>query len=54
MSKWMEYMGEDRLWVCQVCGSECDSDTVGETCPECGAPAEDEPARITDEEARDE
>ena len=32
----------DDVWVCQVCGYECDPDIVGEKCRSCGASTEEE------------
>lgn len=40
--KWTEDMGEERLWVCEVCGAELDADCVGDHCPACGDKIADE------------
>ena len=40
--KWTEDMPLDQLWVCPSCGSELNSDCVGEKCPVCGEDADDQ------------
>jgi len=29
------------MWICKICGHEHDGEEPPETCPVCGAPAED-------------
>lgn len=40
--QWIEEDGEDMLWNCPSCGRDINSDYVGETCPACDAPVEDD------------
>lgn len=40
--KWTEDDGEDVLWICLHCGAELHADCVGNECPVCDAPIEDE------------
>lgn len=38
---WTEEDGEEVLWICPYCDTELHADCVGDTCPECGADADD-------------
>lgn len=40
--EWKEGVhSEEELWVCECCGAELHVDSVGDTCPKCGAEARD-------------
>jgi rubrerythrin len=40
--QWIEEDGEDMLWNCPSCGRDINADHVGEKCPACDAPVEDD------------
>ncbi|MCW2317268.1 rubrerythrin [Rhodoblastus acidophilus] len=41
--KWdQEVHDESLLWVCPCCGAELNADCVGDVCPACHAPVDDE------------
>lgn len=40
--RWQEDDGEEVLWVCPLCDAHVHADSVGNQCPECGEPIEED------------